>query len=162
MWLRDGQHVKASPGWARSVHQAGQGKSGVPMKDDLQKEPVFVITEKWLSDWRSKNGGYMRAQLVVLGVDWPPRPGWKREVIGQGILQADAIRFQAASGKLPARVEARLVELADMGEFPPDDVAECRQRYWGARDDWHGILVRCYDRAKLRIAARAAAPRVGA
>jgi hypothetical protein len=51
---------------------------------------------------------------------------------------------------LPQKIEKRLAELAQMGEFDQGDVNHCRISYWSARDDWHKILIDCYDEAKRR------------
>jgi hypothetical protein len=50
--------------------------------------------------------------------------------------------------ELPQKIEQRLAELVRMGEFDEGDVSHCRRTYWDARDDWHSILIDCYDRAK--------------
>jgi hypothetical protein len=52
--------------------------------------------------------------------------------------------------QLPAKIERRLAELAHLGDFDQGDVAHCRRTYWGARDDWHRILVDCHARAVER------------
>jgi hypothetical protein len=51
---------------------------------------------------------------------------------------------------LPQKIEARLGELVQMGEFDKGDVAHCRRSYWGARADWHQILIDCYEMALRR------------
>ncbi|MEX5744673.1 hypothetical protein [Massilia sp. X63] len=56
---------------------------------------------------------------------------------------------------LPPKIEGRLAELRNMGEFDQGDVSHCRRTYWSAREDWHKILIDCYDMAKQRIAAPA-------
>ena len=53
---------------------------------------------------------------------------------------------------LPQKIEMRLAELLEMGEFDKGEVAWCRAAYWGARDDWHKILVDCHDEALRRHA----------
>lgn len=57
---------------------------------------------------------------------------------------------------LPAKIEARLAELLQMGEFDANEVSWCRATYWAARDDWHQILIACYDQAKKRFPTPAA------
>ena len=54
---------------------------------------------------------------------------------------------------LPHKIELRLAELVRLGDFDQDDVAHCRRTYWGARDDWHVILVDCHERALQRQAS---------
>ena len=51
---------------------------------------------------------------------------------------------------LPQKIERRLAELVDMGEFDQGDVKHCRATYWSARDDWHTILVDCHTRGVER------------
>jgi hypothetical protein len=51
---------------------------------------------------------------------------------------------------LPQKIEKRLAELVQMGEFDKGDVNHCRASYWNARDDWHKILIDCYEEAKRR------------
>jgi hypothetical protein len=48
---------------------------------------------------------------------------------------------------LPQKIEQRLADLVQMGEFDQCDVKQCRAGYWSARDTWHTILVDCYDSA---------------
>jgi len=51
---------------------------------------------------------------------------------------------------LPPKIEKRLAELVQMGEFDRGDVNHCRSSYWSARNDWHTILIDCYDEAARR------------
>lgn len=51
---------------------------------------------------------------------------------------------------LPQKIEQRLADLVQLGEFDQGDVQHCRRSYWGARDDWHQILIACYDSALAR------------
>jgi hypothetical protein len=51
---------------------------------------------------------------------------------------------------LPGKIEQRLADLVGLGEFDQGDVHHCRTSYWAARDDWHKILVDCYDTALAR------------
>ncbi|MGG7603523.1 hypothetical protein [Massilia sp. BKSP1R2A-1] len=51
---------------------------------------------------------------------------------------------------LPDKIERRMAALVQMGEFDQNDVTHCRRTYWSARDDWHKILVDCYEAAQQR------------
>jgi hypothetical protein len=51
---------------------------------------------------------------------------------------------------LPEKIENRIAELVHLEEFGAGDVAHCRAAYWGARNDWHKILVDCYASARER------------
>lgn len=62
----------------------------------------------------------------------------------------DKRKASAAPRQLPPKIEARLAELRQMGEFDASEVRWCRATYWAARDDWHQILVACYEQATQR------------
>lgn len=53
---------------------------------------------------------------------------------------------------IPVKIQQRLADLLTMGEFDEAEVNWCRSTYWGARDDWHRILVACFDAALIRSA----------
>ena len=57
---------------------------------------------------------------------------------------------------LPEKIERRLAELLQMGEFDQGDLAHCRRTYWAARADWHKILMDCYEIAQQRQRASTA------
>lgn len=54
------------------------------------------ITEKFLKEGQSANGGWSKRQLNMIGVNWPPASGWKQTVIGQLIEEKTARDFLAA------------------------------------------------------------------
>ena len=37
--------------------------------------------EEYLDSLKTPKGGYTRETLTMLGVEWPPKKGWKREII---------------------------------------------------------------------------------
>lgn len=43
----------------------------------------MLVTTEILERGKSKSGGWSRNQLGALGVMWPPRNGWKKEVLGK-------------------------------------------------------------------------------
>lgn len=50
----------------------------------LTEETVkTVCVEKTLENGKSVNGAWSRAQLGMLGVEWPPAKGWKAALIRQ-------------------------------------------------------------------------------
>lgn len=55
------------------------------------------ITNEWLRANATRNGGYTKAQLELVGVEWPPAKGWKKEVLGREIDGAIASEFEAIS-----------------------------------------------------------------
>jgi hypothetical protein len=38
-----------------------------------------IVDFKIIEIAKTKNGGYTKKQLEIIGVDWPPKKGWKRE-----------------------------------------------------------------------------------
>ncbi|CAB3743596.1 hypothetical protein [Achromobacter kerstersii] len=57
------------------------------------------ITNEWLLQWQTQNGGYNKRQLMLLGVGWPPKRGWKYDLFGLEIPNEVARVFEAASGR---------------------------------------------------------------
>jgi hypothetical protein len=53
------------------------------------------ITDEWVRANATRNSGYTKKQLELLGVDWPPIAGWKREISGREIDDAIAEQFEA-------------------------------------------------------------------
>lgn len=52
------------------------------------------ITQQWLNENKTPRGGYRIAQLRLIGVRWPPAPGWKRAVVGTEITPEEARKFE--------------------------------------------------------------------
>lgn len=59
------------------------------------------ITEAFLRAGQSGRDGWTKRKLALLGVNWPPRKGWKRLVIGQDIPESVAEEFLAPVPELP-------------------------------------------------------------
>ena len=55
------------------------------------------ITNKWLVDNKTKNGGYTKLQLSLIGIPWPPIHGWKKNVIGKEISNDKKQAFEFVS-----------------------------------------------------------------
>jgi len=47
----------------------------------------MYITEEYLESLRTKKGGYTKKNLKKLGINWPPRKGWKKQLIGKQIFK---------------------------------------------------------------------------
>ena len=61
-----------------------------------------IITDKWLVENATppSNGtAWTKAQLAVIGVNWPPKNGWKKRVVGKKISVEDALRFKNCVNK---------------------------------------------------------------
>lgn len=57
------------------------------------------VTNCWLLRWQTPNGGYNKKQLTLLGVPWPPKRGWKHDVLEIEISDEIATAFEVASGR---------------------------------------------------------------
>jgi hypothetical protein len=58
---------------------------------------MFTITAEWLEQNKTSAGAYSKQQLKVLGIEWPPRKGWQKRVIGTEIRDTQSLRFESAS-----------------------------------------------------------------
>lgn len=62
----------------------------------------FVVTPRFITDGQSFRGGWTKRQLEILGFDWPPPPGWRKQAVGRRIEQAAADEFLALKAHRPA------------------------------------------------------------
>ena len=60
---------------------------------------MFRITNEWLIENRTKGGGYTKNQLNILGIEWPPRVGWKNALIDKEIGITKAKEFETIANK---------------------------------------------------------------
>ena len=70
----------------------------------------MLITEEWLERYKTPRGGYNKKQINALCMEWPPRKGWKVNLVGLDIDPESARRFEVASGKWsvhPEEIEDR-------------------------------------------------------
>ncbi|MFB9143543.1 GIY-YIG nuclease family protein [Vibrio artabrorum] len=58
---------------------------------------LITLTEERLTKAKTPKGGYSKAQLQVLGVNWPPTGGWKKRLIGKKVTLYRFIEFVRAS-----------------------------------------------------------------
>ena len=64
--------------------------------------------------WKGKIGGAWNSdQLALIGIEWPPRHGWMKDVIGREISDADAALFVSLKGLKKKKRRAKLPELLD-------------------------------------------------
>lgn len=54
----------------------------------------FRVTESWIREFQSREGGWTRDQQESLGLAWPPREGWIRRVVGMQISDERRTRFE--------------------------------------------------------------------
>lgn len=59
----------------------------------------MLVSNDWLLQWQTVNGGYNKRQLELLGIAWPPKRGWKRDLLGLEISEEKARAFEMSSGR---------------------------------------------------------------
>lgn len=63
------------------------------------EEEMFEITEDFIVAGMSGNGGFNYAQLRLLGVEIPPKTGWKTKIIGKMIPKSVAQEYLNMKGR---------------------------------------------------------------
>lgn len=59
----------------------------------------MVVTDEWIRNNTTLANGWKAVQLKALGVDWPPRKGWKQRVIGMTITTEQQEIFERHAGR---------------------------------------------------------------
>ena len=54
----------------------------------------MVVTEEYLLAHSTEKIGWTADQLRSIGISWPPKKGWKKEVIGTEITETQRVRFE--------------------------------------------------------------------
>lgn len=63
------------------------------------EEEMFEITEDFIVAGMSGNGGFNYVQLRLLGVEIPPKTGWKTKIIGKMIPKSVAQEYLNMKGR---------------------------------------------------------------
>lgn len=56
---------------------------------------LVKITYDYLDKHKTAKGAWTKKQIESLGVNWPPRSGWKQEIVGEFLTQEQARSFEA-------------------------------------------------------------------
>ena len=59
---------------------------------------MITVDKKFIMNNRTARGAWTRAQLNIIGVDWPPAQGWIARVAGKQITESEAEEFKRLSG----------------------------------------------------------------
>ncbi len=68
---------------------SSESDGGRPDSKDLK----ITITPELIQSLMSEKGGWSKAALEVLGVDWPPQSGWKSKIRGKQVLASDLVKL---------------------------------------------------------------------
>jgi len=77
---------------------------------------MFTITKRWLEDNKTKNGGYTKRQMDIIGFTHPPPKGWMKECCGQLIQNDDAFCFELAKDE--AKRDRYILLLSKVKQLP--------------------------------------------
>lgn len=71
-----------------------------------------TVTDEWLNSFKTDLGAWTMLQFKAIGIAWPPRHGWKQQVIGSTITDQAAELFErsrthAAKAPRPAQDAAQ-------------------------------------------------------
>ena len=69
-----------------------------------------TITNEYLHEHKTVNGGWTSKQLSILGVDWPPKNRWIDEVCGMNISDTEANAFEEAKFEYKRKKKLRVKE----------------------------------------------------
>lgn len=56
-----------------------------------------IMTDEMLEGAKTASGAWTSAQLKLIGVEWPPRKGWRQWVIGKDYPEETIDRFKSAA-----------------------------------------------------------------
>ena len=60
----------------------------------------MIITEEWIVKNKTPAGGYNKKQFEILGIQYPPKKGWKDEIIGSELSEKKVKDFENISNGL--------------------------------------------------------------
>ena len=91
------------------------------MKDD---EELFEITDDFIVAGMSDVGGFNYAQLRLLGVETPPKSGWKNRIIGKMIPKSVAKKYLELKGRTKSVVRKEKNKQIQAELFEPENKIE--------------------------------------
>lgn len=70
---------------------------------DWRNNASFLVTEKWLDQFKTESGGNTNAQLKALTGTPKPKSGWRKKIIGTRITQEQKKAYEEGRNKLSKR-----------------------------------------------------------
>ncbi len=68
----------------------------------------MIITREYLNQHRTKNGAWTKSQIEALGLEFMPKKGWMKEVIGKELSLDMQIQFEAKKYAKESNTEGKL------------------------------------------------------
>jgi ribonuclease HI len=84
----------------------------------------MIVTNEWLRNNRTPNGGYSRKQVELLGFTWPLDKGWKEKIIGKEISEDVVNKFEAISSGVMKGQKSINAFFTQTNESDPAPVSE--------------------------------------
>jgi ribonuclease HI len=79
----------------------------------------MIITEEWIVNNKTPNGGYNRKQFEILGIQYPPKKGWKDEIIGIDLSEKKVKEFEHIS---KGKIEGQKTMFDFLNKKEPDKI----------------------------------------
>lgn len=70
----------------------------------------MIITEEFIHQNKSVNGGWNFSQISMLGETWPPIKGWISRAIGREISDEDAEKFVEYGKQRPTKQQLKVIK----------------------------------------------------
>ena len=105
------------------------------MRPKFLEAILKVVTPAYIHQHKTKNGGWTKKQLAVLGIAWPPRSGWVRRVEGKVLTAEEAKIFEGGNQEFvgsPQMPEKKInsANVAVTGPNVVEDICDCDVPPW--------------------------------
>lgn len=119
------------------------------------EEEMFEITEDFIVAGMSGNGGFNYAQLRLLGVEIPPKTGWKTKIIGKMIPKSVAQEYLNMKGrtkKVARKEKIKQIQSELFGKENKIEITEAEKNIirYCVEENYRTSLERgCLERAEI-------------
>lgn len=94
--LMERKGTSTHPGWVGgTLGQSFAPPSQAALLEEEKRMQTEEFTREVLEKGRSTRGGWSKAQLALLGIEWPPRKGWPQQVQGRHFPREVLQQFEA-------------------------------------------------------------------
>ena len=69
----------------------------------MRDTEIFEITKEWVMKHRTRRGGWTRAQILALGLDYPVKTCWIDELVGKHIRPSQATAFEQSKAETASK-----------------------------------------------------------
>jgi 5-methylcytosine-specific restriction endonuclease McrA len=121
---------------------------------------MFQITEDWLHENKTENGGWNNSQLVMIGENWPPQRGWIKKAIGRQITDECARLFEQYGREAPSKTERKKIRAQAKERQKPRKYVEYKKgratvvgRYAGGINVASDDFLQSYEWRRVRMEA---------